>query len=167
MRTRFWFIFLLILAADILLGNFLNLGPYVCISLLPILILFLPVNYGGPAAMAIAFATAFAADFFTNGLLGLNIIALLPAAFSRGWIISLVFGSEVRARGEDLSLRKQGLPKMMLALLIMTAVFFAVYVWVDAAGTRSFGFNTLRWLLSSLASTLVQAFLTGFLSSEN
>lgn len=167
MRTRFWLIYLLILAADILLGNFLNAGPWICITLLPVLVLCLPVGYGGPAAMGIAFATAFAADFFTHGILGLNVMALLPAAFSHRWIISLVFGSEVYARGEDLSLRRQGLPKMMLALLISTALFFAVYVWVDAAGTRSFGFNTLRWLASTLASTLVQGFLTGFLSSDN
>lgn len=167
MKTRFWLLYLLILAADILLGNFLSPGPYVCISLLPLLVLSLPIKQSTPLVMVLAFATAFAADFFTHGILGLGIVALLPVAAARKWIISLVFGAEVFARGEGISPERQGRPKMLLALLISTAIFFAVYVWADAAGTRSFGFNSLRWLLSTVVSTLVQSFLTGFLSSED
>ena len=167
MKSRFPLMYLLILAADILLGNFLGLGPYVCISLLPMLVLSLPIKQSTPLVMVTAFATAFAADLFTHGILGLGIVALLPVAASRKWIISLVFGSEVFARGEGISPERQGRPKMLLALLISTAIFFAVYVWVDAAGTRSFGFNTLRWLLSTVVSTLVQSLLTGYLSSED
>jgi hypothetical protein len=75
----------------------------------------------------------------------------------------LVFGNEVYSRGEEISVKKQGLVKMILSLLIATAIFFAIYVWVDAAGTRSFGFNLLRWFLSTLISAPVQLLLSGLL----
>lgn len=167
MKRNYWLIFLLLLVVQVLLGNFLGLGPYIILSLLPILVLSLPIRYGGVAGMLIAFAAAFAVDFFTNGILGLNVLALVPLAWLRPWIISLVFGSEVYARGEDISAQRQGLLKMSLALLISTAIFFAVYVPVDSAGTRSFGFNLLRWLLSTLLSALVQIFLTRLLGGED
>jgi hypothetical protein len=86
-------------------------------------------------------------------------VALLPVAAGRRWIIQAVFGGELYSRGEDLSVHKQGVPKIALAVLLATAVYFAVFVWVDAAGTRSFGFCTLRWLLSTMVSTLLEILL--------
>lgn len=166
MRGRYWLIYLLIAATQVLLGNFLNLGQYITVCLLPVLILSLPLGYGGAALMGIAFATSLAVDFLTHGILGLSTVALLPVAAGRRLLVSAVFGGELFSRGEDISLRKQGLPKMALAILIATAVYMAVFVWVDAAGTRSTGFCVLRWLLSTLVSTAAQLLLTGLLSNR-
>lgn len=155
MRNRYWLIYLLLVVAQILLGNFLNLGQLVTICLLPMLVLSLPVKYPGALVMGIAFGTSLAVDFLTHGILGLSTVALLPVAAFRRILVSAVFGEEVFARGEDLSVGKQGGSRMALAILICTAVYFAVFVWVDAAGTRSFGICALDWLLSTLASTAV------------
>ena len=163
---RYWLVYLILVAAQILLGNFLNLGQMVSICLLPVLILSLPIGMKAPWVMVLAFLTAFAVDFFTHGILGLGVVALLPVAAGRTLLVSAVFGGEVFSRGEDISVQKQGLPKIALAILIATAVFFAIYVWVDAAGTRSFGFNALRWLASTAASTLAQVFLAGLLTDR-
>ena len=166
MRGRYWLTYLLVVTAQVLLGNFLNLGQYIAACLLPILILSLPIGYGGAVLMGIAFATSFVVDFLTHGILGLSTVALLPVAAGRRLLVSAIFGGELYSRGEDISVRKQGLPKMALSILIATAVYMAVFVWVDAAGTRSFGFCTLRWLLSTLVSTAVQILLTGLLSNR-
>ena len=166
MRGRYALMYLLLLVVQILLGNFLNLGQLVAVCLLPLLVLSLPVNYSGTAVMLIAFASALAVDLLTHGILGLSAVALLPIAAGRRLLISAVFGSEIYSRGEDISAAKQGLGKMALALLIATAVYFAIYIWVDAAGTRSLGVNTLAWLLSTLVSTAAQLLLTGLLSER-
>ena len=49
---------------------------------------------------------------------------------------------------------KQGMAKVALCILLCSAIFFAIYAWIDAAGTRSFGFNLLRTVLSTLVSTV-------------
>ena len=154
MRNRFWLIYLLLVATQILIGNFLNLGQLITLSILPILVLMLPIRLGGPAVMGIAFVVSLAADFFTHGILGLSAVALLPVAAGRRYLVGAVFGEEVFSRGEDLSMNKQGSLKMALAILIATAVYFAIFVWVDAAGTRRFGICVLSWLLSTLVSTV-------------
>jgi len=166
MRGRFWLIYLLLVAAQILMGNFLNLGQLITVCLLPILVLSLPITYSGPVVMIITFVTSLAVDFFTHGILGLGTVALLPVAAGRYLLISSIFGGELYSRGEDISIRKQGVPKVALAIFLATAVYFAIYVWVDAAGTRSIGFNTLRWLLSTIISTAAQILLTGLLNDR-
>lgn len=166
MRDRYWLVYVLLAIVQILLGNFLNLGQYVMICLLPMLVFSLPMGLSGIGALLITFATSFAVDFLTHGVLGLTTVALLPLAFMRNWLLSLIFGSEIFARGERISIQKQGMPKIALAIVIFTAIFFAIYVWVDAAGTRSFSFNTHRWLISTLCSSLVELPLMGLLSGE-
>ena len=166
MKRQYPVFFALILLAQIILANFLNLGAYIALSFLPVLILSLPVKYKAPAVMLIAFGAGFAADFLSNGVLGLSSLAILPVALAKEWLISLIFGSELRSRGEHISTRRQGVPKMSLALLIFTALFFAVYVPADVAGTRPAGFIALRWLLSTIVSTGVQVFLLRLLSEE-
>lgn len=159
MKDRYWLIYLLLVTVQIVLGSFLNLGQLITVCLLPLLVLSLPVKYSTPKVLLITFATAMMVDILTHGVLGLGTVALLPVAAGRRWIIQAVFGDELYARGEDLSVHKQGVPKIALAVLLATAVYFAVFVWVDAAGTRSFGFCALRWLLSSLVSTLLEILL--------
>lgn len=167
MRKHFRLIFFLLVVVQVILGTFLYLGPYVTVCILPLLILCLPTKYGDVRSLFIAFGVALGVDFFTHGILGLSVTSLLAVAFARRWVVVLVFGSEIYSRGEDLSSSKQGVLKMALGALLCTAIFFAVYVWVDAAGTRSFGFNLIRWASSTLASTLVQVFLTGLLTDQN
>ncbi len=166
MRTAFFWTYLALVAAQVILGNFLNLSPYVVLCFLPAMILCLPARMSQPVVMVTAFLTGLAVDFTTHGILGLTASALVLTAFCRNFIISLVFGDEVIARRENVSVRKQGLPKVALGILLCSAVFFAAYVWIDAAGTRSFGFNFLRTLLSTLLGTLVSIPVAGLLSEE-
>ncbi len=166
MRSRYWLVYALLVILQVLLGNFLNLGQYVVICILPLLVFSLPMNLSVAGVMLIAFATGFATDFFTHGVLGLSVIPLLPVAFLRKQLLSLVFGGEVFSRGESVSVQKQGMPKIALTIVIFTAIYFAIFVWVDAAGTRSIGFNTIRWLLSTLCSCIVEIPLGRLLAGE-
>lgn len=166
MRAAYVWTYLALVAAQIILGNFLNLSPYVVLCFLPAMILCLPARMSLPWVMVTAFITGLAVDFTTHGILGLTASALVLTAFCRNFIISLVFGDEIISRRENISAGKQGLPKMALGILLCSAVFFAAYVWIDAAGTRSFGFNLLRTLLSTLVGTVVSVPAAGLLSKE-
>lgn len=165
-ETRLWLLYFLLAVAQIILCNFLNLSQFMVLNILPMLIICLPVRYDTLAALAIAFVTGLAVDFFSNGMMGMTVIALVPLALVRHGIIGLVFGEEVYSRGENISVRRQGLPKMALGILLSCAVFFSIYLAVESAGTQGFWRWLLRLLLSSLISTIVASILAAQLESE-
>jgi len=165
-NTYFLFETVLLILAQILLWNFIDLSQLIVLCVLPAIILCLPIRIKPVAVMFIAAAISLAVDFFSHGVLGLTAVALLPVAFLRPMIIRLVFGPELFGRGEDISFVRQGVLKMTLAVSICTILFLAIYVWVDSAGTRTFLFNSGRLILSSIVSILVSLGVSALLTSE-
>ena len=156
---RFILIYIIMVVVQVLLDNFFPLSRYVILSVLPALILVLPVDTRPIVAMLLSFVLGFVVDFFSDGMLGLTSLALVPAGLVRGAVISGVFGDELSSRGDELSVQRLGVPKMVLVSLILCSVFFAVYVWADSAGTVSFWPAVLRFALSTLVSTPVCVFV--------
>ena len=78
-------------------------------------------------------------------------LALLPVAYLRIPLIKLIFGEDLLSRGEDFTVRKNGIGKVTLAIILVQALFLLLYIWADGAGTRPFWFNALRFGLSLAA----------------
>lgn len=164
--SRFYFAFILLLIAQICICNFFRLSQYVMLSILPAMIIMLPIRRNTITALFVAFGSAFAVDFFSEGLMGLNIAALLPVALLRFNIIRLVCGEEVFARKEDISIPRQGLWKMGLVVLMAQALFLIVYLWIDGAGTRPMWFTTIRFFASLFAGVLLSILAVDTLEPE-
>ena len=149
-NTNFFLVYLLLVVAQILICNYFHLTPYVTLSLLPVMILCLPTRISTTVALFIAFATGLTVDFLAEGLIGLNTLALLPVAFLRIPLIKLIFGEDLLSRKEDFTVRKNGIGKVSLAILLVQALFLLLYIWADGAGTRPAWFNLLRFGASLL-----------------
>ena len=154
-KSGFWLIYLLLAIAQLILTNFLRLSPYLMLSILPVMVLCIPIRTSTAVTMIIAFATGLSVDLLSEGVLGLNALALVPVALCRNSILRLVFGTELFARGEDFTARRNGVGKVMLAALIANILFLALYVWVDSAGMRPFSFNVIRFGVSLAASMVL------------
>lgn len=165
-KNEFWLSYALLLVAQLMLSNYCNFTPYVMLTLLPVMVLCIPIRVGTVGAMLIAFASGLAVDFISEGLIGLNAIALVPVAYLRNPVIRLVFGGELFARGEDFSVRRSGAGKIALALAIVLAVFMVIYVWIDSAGVRPFWFNAARFGASFAASFLLSILCLGSLAPD-
>ena len=100
-RNVFWLNYALLVAAQLLLTNYLRVSPYLLLTILPFMVLCISIRVGTVGAMLIAFVTGLFVDMLSEGVLGLNAIALVPVAFARNSIIKLVFGLELFARQED------------------------------------------------------------------
>ena len=159
--------YLLLLVAQILLWNYFNFTQFLTIAILPAMILCIPVKKGAVFGMLAAFFTGVAVDFFAGGLLGLSSLALVPVAAMRLPVVRLVFGSELQARGEDISFQRQGSSKMMLATAMVTAVFLLVYIVADSAGTRPLWVDAVKFAASLAVSTLISTYIAWILCSEN
>ena len=105
-KGGYYFIFLLLVAVQMLICNYLNLSPYLTLSILPVLVLCLPLRLPTFWTMLLAFVTAGAVDLLSEGLLGLNALALVPVAFVRKEIIRLIFGDELSSSRSPSSGRK-------------------------------------------------------------
>ena len=164
---RYFLIFALLCLAQALISNYFLFSQYVLISLLPLLILSLPSRYGTPAGLLIAFATGFVVDFIGGTTLGLTSVALLPLALLRLPILRVVSGEEILSERDDTPVSHQSTNGFVLTMIIGCILFFTVYVWVDAAGTRPGWFNMLRTLFSSVVSSVLCALLGDFIYIKN
>ena len=155
MKKNFVLLYILLVAAQMLICNYLHVSPDLMLTLLPVLVLCLPTKVSTAAAMLIAFVTGLSVDLIAEGALGINTVALLPVALLRRSICDFIFGEELVVRGEDFSIRKYGLPKVLFALFLVLALFLVIYLWADGAATRPLLFNLIRFGVSLAAGMLL------------
>ena len=115
-KAQFYLVFMVLTIVQMLICNYFHLSAYLMLSILPVMVLCLPLRVGTTGAMIIAFATGLVVDLLAEGMLGLNTLALVPVAYARKGIIRLVFGDELFARKEDFSVRKNGFGKVAVAI---------------------------------------------------
>ena len=166
-KGSYYFVFLLLVAVQMLICNYLNLSPYLTLSILPVLILCVLLRLPTFWTLLLAFVTGGAVDLLSEGLLGLNALALVPVAFVRKELIRLIFGGELFARKEDFSVRKNGFGKVALALFLVQALFLLVYIWADGAGTRTLAFNAIRFGVSLAAGWALSLLDIDILAPDN
>ena len=159
--------YLILVVVQILLWNYFNFTQLLMLTILPVMVLCIPVRYGTVYSMCIAFATGFAVDFLAGGMLGLTSLALVPVALLRVPILQLVFGEELFSRGDNISVHKLGAGKMLTAIMLSTLIFLVIYVWADGAGTRPFWFNALKVVISHMTSSLLSLFVAGILCPDS
>lgn len=158
--------FLLLLVVQVLFCNYLHLSQYIMVSILPVMILMSDIRRSTVALLFEAFICGFVVDFFADGVIGLNVLALVPVAFVRNSVVRLIFGDELFARSEDISVARQGLLKLLLALVLLQALFLLVYIWADSAGTRPLWFCAAKFALSLICGSLVCILAARVLSPE-
>ena len=159
MKRGFWIAYVLLLMAQLLLSNYFHVTPYIFLTLLPVMVLCIPIRMGTIGAMLIAGLSGLVIDFLSEGVLGLNALSIIPVAYARNGIIGLIFGPELFARKEDFSVGRCGFGKVAAALFLSLLIFLVIYIWADGAGTRPLWFNGLR-LLASLGASFLLSLLT-------
>ena len=165
-KSQFYLVFVVLTVVQMLICNYFHLSPYLMLSILPVMVLCIPLRVGTVGAMVIAFATGLVVDLLAEGALGLNTLALVPVAYARKGVIRLIFGEELFARKEDFSVRKNGFGQVALAIFLVQALFLAIYVWADSAGTRPFSFNAIRFGVSLLAGWAVSLLVIDILAPD-
>lgn len=165
MRTsqNFGILYSLMLICQIVLCNFSPIGPYIMLSMLPAMILCMPLTVSTIGCMFIAFGSGLAVDWLSEGLIGINAASLLPVALARKGIIRIYFGEDLINRNDSFSFNKYGTAKVSAAILTSLALFLAVYVMLDGAGTRPawFSFSYFgaslfcNWILSLLVTHIL------------
>ncbi len=166
MKRGFWIAYVLLLMAQLLLSNYFHVTPYIFLTLLPVMVLCIPIRMGTVSAMLIACLSGLVIDFLSEGVLGLNALSIIPVAYARNGIIGLIFGPELFARKEDFSVGRCGFGKVAAALFLSLLIFLVIYIWADGAGTRSLAFNAIRFGISLAAGWILSLLIVDILAPD-
>lgn len=162
-NQNFGIMYTLMLICQIALCNFSPVGPYIMLSVLPAMVLCIPLTVSTIGCMFIAFASGLATDWMSEGLIGINAASLVPVALSRRTIIRVFFGEDLINRKDSFSFNKFGTAKVSAAILTSLAIYLAFYVVLDGAGTRPLWFSlsyfgaslVCNWILSLLVTHIL------------
>ena len=159
--------YILMVIVQMFICNYFHFSMYVTLSMLPAMVLCIPLSVNTSLAMVIAFATGLATDVFSDAVLGLNAMSLVPVALARKYIIRTFIGEETVEREESFSFHKNGLGKVSASIALCELIFFAIYIIMDGAGTRPVWFNISRLCASMAASYILSLIAIHMLSSED
>lgn len=167
MNQNFGILYSLLLICQIILCNFSPLGPYITLSMLPAMILCMPLTINTVVCMFIAFGSGLAVDWLSEGLIGINASSLIPVALARKSIIRIFFGEDLITRKDRFSFNKYGTAKVSAALLTSLTIFLAFYVVLDGAGTRGPWFNLAYFGASLFSNWLLALVVTHILTPDD
>lgn len=161
MRTgqNFKLLYFLLVICQIVICNYACLGPYIMLSILPAMVMCIPLTAGTIGCMLIAFLTGLSVDWLSEGLIGINAAALLPVALARQTFIRIFLGEDIINRKDSFSIRKNGIGKVSIAMAAAYMLFLGIYIFLDGAGTRPFWFCATRFAVSLIVNMSL-AFLT-------
>lgn len=164
---NYWILFFMLMICQIVLCNYAYLGPYIMLTMLPAIVLCIPLSVGTAGCMLIAFTGGLAVDWLSEGLIGLNAASLVPVALVRKPVIRFFLGEDIITRKDTFSFRKNGVVKISFALLVGTSLFLGVYIFLDGAGTRPAWFNLARFGASLLCNMILALIVTKTLTPDD
>ena len=168
MKTQnFGLLYFLMVLGQMVLCNFTDFSPFVMLTLLPAMIICVPLTVTTPLCMILAFVTGLSVDWLSEGIIGLNAASLVPVAIMRKPLIRFFLGEDIITRNDTFSFRKNGIGKISLTLMVMISLFLAVYIFLDGAGTRPLWFNMTRFGVSLACNMLLALIITNILTPDD
>jgi len=153
-RLRSILFFILVFLLQLAISNYLNLGPWITISLIPFLIVQIPLQRSPHVVMLAAFGLGLLLDWLSAGVLGLNAFAAVMAAAPRRLLYRLLINDEQDSTWIPL-IRTVGIGKYHKYLFILTAIYLAAFILLDCMSFRPFWFILVKFVASTLASSLL------------
>ena len=168
MKTQnFGLLYFLMVLGQLVLCNFVDLSPFLTLTMLPAMVMCMPLTISTPLCMLIAFATGLSVDWLSEGLIGINAASLVPVAMMRKPLIRFFLGEDIVTRSDSFSIRKNGIGKISFIMLLSTLLYLGIYVWLDGAGIRPAWFNLTRIGVSLACNYILALIVTNTLTTDD
>lgn len=168
MKTQnFGLIYFLMVLGQMVLCNFADISPLMLLTMLPAMIICVPLTVSTPLCMILAFATGLSVDWLSEGLVGINAAALVPVAMMRKPLIRFSLGEDIITRSDSFSIRKNGIGKISFIILVANLIFLGIYVFLDGAGTRPTWFILSRIGISLACNYILALIVTNILTVDD
>lgn len=151
---RFWF-YAALLIIQIVLSGYVNVGPYIYLCCLPLIVIYLPLYQETSLSMLIAFGCGLLMDILCDGIVGLNAAAAVALAALRKPIFAAFFTKDNIERAVIPTIRETGVFRHVNFIFTSLMVFFLVYICLDSVGMESIQTTVLRLVLSCAANLVL------------
>lgn len=145
----------LVFLLQLVLSDYVHLGPWIYLTLIPFLILNIPLSRPPHIGMLIAFGLGLLLDILSDGVPGLNAFAAVMAAAPRKFLYRSLVNGDRQDKTEVPEIRVVGPVKYIKYLASLTAIYLAAYLLLDCVSFRPAGFILLKFAASTVASTLL------------
>ena len=150
---------ILVFLLQLVLTDYVHLGPYVFLCLVPYLILNIPLSRSPHVVMLLAFAIGLGLDILSDGVPGLNAAAAVLAAAPRRFFYRRLVNSDRQDKTEIPLPGEVGLLKYLKYLAAVTILYMAAYVALDCISFRPASFILVKFAASAAASILLALLL--------
>ncbi|MBP5425788.1 MAG: rod shape-determining protein MreD [Prevotella sp.] len=144
-----------LLIIQIVLSGYVNVGPYIYLCCLPLIVIYLPLYQETSLSMLIAFGCGLLVDILCDGIMGLNAAAAVALAAVRKPLFAAFFTKDSVERAIFPTIRDTGVMRHINFILSSLLVYFIVYICLDSVGMESFQTTLLRLVLSCAANLAI------------
>lgn len=151
---RFMF-FATLLIIQIVLSKYANVGPYIYLCCLPLIVIYLPLYQETFLSMLTAFGCGLAVDVLCDGIVGLNAAASVALAAVRKPLFAAFFTRDNLERAVIPTIHETGVMRHINYIFISLLIYFIVYICLDSVGMESLQTTLLRLVLSCAANLVL------------
>lgn len=144
-----------LLIIQIVLSGYVNVGPYIYLCCIPLIVIYLPLYQQTSLSMLIAFGCGLLIDILCDGIVGLNAAAAVALAAVRRPLFAAFFTKDNLERAVIPTIRESGVARHVNFILSSLLVYFLVYICLDSVGMESLQTTLLRLLLSVAANLVL------------
>lgn len=145
--------FVLVFLLQVIITDYLHLGSFIYLCLIPFLILNIPFSRRPQLVLVAAFGMGLTLDLVSDGVAGLNAAAAVAAAAPRQLLYRSLVNRDRQDKTEVPFPAVIGMAKYVKYAVAVTAVYMAVYVLFDCVSFRPLGFMLLKFIASTVFST--------------
>lgn len=146
--------FVLLVLAQVLVLNNMNLGGYLNPYIYVLFILLLPARINRSFLLILAFLTGLTIDYFGNTL-GLHAAATVLLAFFRPAVLDLFFKNIEFSSGEEPGLSKIGVGGFLRYILVLVFIHHSALFFLEVFSFANFLILLYRITLSTLLTTTI------------
>lgn len=141
-------VYAVVILLQVIINNYVYLGPMVYICLIPLLIIYLPLDQKPYISLVIAFGLGLIIDLLSDGVLGLNAGAATLVALVYKPLFYPIFQKNNYSKKYIPPIRESDVWHHMLYLLIILAIYFLFYIAFDGLATTTVVVSLVRYLFN-------------------
>ena len=141
-------IYAVVILLQVIINNYVNLGPIIYICLIPLLVIYLPLDQKPYLTLIIAFGLGLLIDILSDGVLGLNAGAATLIALVYRPLFYPVFQKNNYSKKYIPPVRESDIWHHILYLLIILAIYFLFYIIFDGLARTTLVTSLLRYLVN-------------------
>ena len=141
-------VYAVVILLQVIINNYVNLGPMIYICLIPLLIVYLPLDQKPYISLIIAFGLGLIIDLFSDGVMGLNAGAATLVALVYKPIFYPIFQKNNYSKKYIPPIRESGVWHHVLYMLIILAIYFLFYIAFDGLAVTTLVVSLARYLIN-------------------